>query len=135
MKILIIDDEQAIATVFQTALQQGGFTVSTAATGQDGIKKAKAEHPDLIFLDEILPDINGNEILKTLKTDETTNHIPIAILSNFNHDSLVDDAMKMGAAEYILKYQISPKDLVEKAKQIIGQSKGTGWQAEDETVI
>lgn len=135
MKVLIIDDEQALAQVFQTALSQGGFEVNIAATGQEGITKTKTEKPDLIFLDEILPDISGNDVLKTLKTDELTKDIPVAILSNFNHDSLVDDAMKMGASEYILKYQISPHDLVEKAHFIIAQSKGTGWQDQNDTNI
>lgn len=134
MKVLIVDDEQALAEVFQTTLSQGGFEARIALTGQEGITKAKTEKPDLIFLDEILPDMSGNDVLKTLKTDETTKHIPIAILSNFNHDSLVEDAIKMGAIEYVLKYQISPHDLVEKAKQILTQSKGTGWQDANNTL-
>lgn len=129
MKILIIDDEGAIAQVFQQALQQGGYDVVLASTGQEGKAKAHTDKPNLILLDQILPDINGNQILKELKQDEETKHIPIAIISNFNQDDLVADAIKNGAVEYILKYQISPADLLEKVKQMLSvATQGSGWQ-------
>lgn len=118
MKILIIDDEEAILDVFTQALQQGGFEVITSQTGSEGMDKARKEHPDLIFLDQILPDTNGNQILEQLKADPDTKQIPIAILSNYNQDSLVETAMKMGAADYILKYQVAPADLAKKAHEL-----------------
>lgn len=126
MKILIVDDEVAIAKIFDQALTQQGYDVVTATTGKEGEEKAVSQKPDLILLDQILPDINGNEILKNLRSQESTKSIPVAIISNFNHDNLVDEAMKLGASEYILKYQISPQDLVEKVKKMLVQK--SGWQ-------
>ena len=123
MKVLLIDDEEAILEVFKQALQQEpSFEVITALTGDDGMKKAKSDHPEVIFLDQVLPDMNGNQVLQQLKADPDTKHIPIAILSNFNQDTLVQGAMKMGASDYILKYQIAPHDLVSKANQLLQEA-------------
>lgn len=119
-KILIIDDDPAITTVFETALQKEHLNVITALDGQSGIEKAKAEKPDLILLDQILPDIKGNDAIKTLKADPATQTIPIAILSNFGQNELIQEAINNGAADYILKYQVEPADLVTKVKMLLG---------------
>src|SRR5579872_3555843 len=119
MKILLIDDEEAILDVFKQALQQANFEVITALTGAEGMDKTRQEHPDVIFLDQVLPDMNGNQVLQQLKADPDTKRIPIAILSNFNQDTLVQNAMKMGASDYILKYQIAPQDLIAKANGLL----------------
>jgi two-component system alkaline phosphatase synthesis response regulator PhoP len=122
MKVLLIDDEQAILEVFKQALEQEQMEVITALTAVDGMDKARSQHPDIIFMDQILPDMGGNEALQQLKADPDTKHIPIAMLSNFNQQTLIDAAMKIGASEYILKYQIAPKDLAEKAKQLVQEA-------------
>lgn len=119
MKVLLIDDEEAILDVFKQALEQANFTVITAVTGAQGLDLTRTEHPDVIFLDQVLPDINGNQVLQQLKADPETKAIPIAILSNFSQDTLVQNAMKMGATDYILKYQIAPQDLVNKANALM----------------
>lgn len=119
MKVLLVDDEEAILDVFKQALQQANFDVITALTGNEGMDLTKKEHPDVIFLDQVLPDMNGNQVLQQLKADPETKMIPIAILSNFNQDTLVQNAMKMGASDYILKYQIAPQDLASKATALL----------------
>lgn len=122
MKVLLIDDEEAILEVFKQALEQEQIEVVTALTAVDGMDKAHTQHPDIIFMDQILPDMGGNEALQQLKADPETKHIPIAMLSNFNQQTLIDAAMKIGASEYILKYQIAPKDLAGKAKQLVQEA-------------
>ena len=134
MKILIVDDESAIAQVFQQVLQKAGYQVFIASNGQAGQASALSEKPDLILLDQILPDMNGNEVLKAVKANDATKAIPVAIISNFNQDGLVEEAMKNGAIEYILKYQISPQDLVEKVKQMLDK-KASGWQDTGENIV
>lgn len=111
MKILMVDDDEALLTVFSTTLKKHGYEVITAANGQQGLEKAKNEKPDFIFLDQVLPDIQGNEILKTLKEDLATKMIPVAMLSNFGQNELIQKAINTGAADYILKYLIEPDDL------------------------
>ncbi|HYK09043.1 MAG TPA: response regulator [Candidatus Eisenbacteria bacterium] len=122
MKILLVDDEEAILDVFKQALEQAQLEVITALTGTEGMEKTRQEHPDIIFLDQVLPDMNGNQVLQQLKADPDTKSIPIAMLSNFSQDTLVENAMKMGASDYILKYQIAPADLVAKAKALFDET-------------
>lgn len=122
MKILLIDDDQDLATVFETALKNDGFEVVKAVNGAEGIEKAKTGKPDFILLDQVLPDMQGNEALKTLKEDPQTQSIPVAMLSNFGQNELIDEAIKTGAIDYILKYQIEAKDLTEKVKRFTKES-------------
>ncbi len=122
MKILLVDDDVSLMTVFATTLKGKGYEVVTAATGQEGINKAKTEKPDLIFLDQVLPDIQGNEVLKTLKNDLETKSTPIAMLSNFGQNELIQEAINSGAVDYILKYQIEPQDLDTKIKELTKES-------------
>jgi CheY-like chemotaxis protein len=119
MKILLVDDEQALLDVFSSTLQTGGFEVVTAITGTEGIDKAKSEKPNIILLDQMLPDINGNQVLQILKQDPLTQSIPVAMLSNFNQDGLVQEAINLGALDYIMKYQVGPHDLIEKINQLL----------------
>ncbi|MDP2638050.1 MAG: response regulator [Candidatus Levybacteria bacterium] len=119
MKVLIIDDDETLSTVFETAFQKNGFQTAVSHNGQDGINKAHAEKPDLILLDQVLPDISGNEILKTLKADSQTQNIPIFILSNFSQEELVKEAINNGAMDYVFKYQVEPTDLISKVKQAL----------------
>lgn len=121
-KIVLIDDDKAITAVFETALKKEGFEVSVVYTGQEGLEMVRDQKPNLVLLDQILPDIAGNEVLKTLKEDPQTRSIPVAMLSNFGQNELVEEAMKTDAVEYILKYQIAPQDLVNKVKELLKPS-------------
>ena len=119
MKVLIVDDDETLSAVFETALQKSGLETVFALNGKSGIDKAKSEKPDLILLDQVLPDISGNEVLKTLKMDTQTQSIPVLILSNFSQEELVKEAINNGAMDYIFKYQVEPQDLVSKVKQAL----------------
>lgn len=119
MKILLIDDDQDLSTVFETALKKSNFEVVLAATGEEGLAKAKTENPNLILLDQILPDLKGNDVLKKLKEDSQTQNLPVVLLSNFGQNELIQEAINQGAADYILKYQIEPEDLVKKVTAML----------------
>ena len=119
VKVLIIDDDENLSAVFETALQKAGFETIFALNGKSGLDKARSEKPDLILLDQVLPDISGNEVLRTLKMDSDTQNIPVLILSNFSQEELVKEAINNGAMDYIFKYQVEPQDLVNKVKQAL----------------
>ena len=119
-KILIIDDEIAVSQVFETALSGAGYTVKIAVDGKSGLETARNEQFNLILCDEMMPDMNGNEVLKALKADPQTNPIKVAMLTNFKHDEMVKEALMTGAEDYILKYETLPDQLLEKVKGIIG---------------
>jgi len=121
MKILIIDDDQLTSTTWAMGLKSAGFDVINATNGQDGINQAKAQKPNLILLDQIMPDMLGNEVLTTLKQDPETSPIPVMLISNYNENQMMKDAIAQGAVDYILKYQIETKDLVDKVKTLLSQ--------------
>lgn len=118
-KILLIDDDQNLVDIFKTALENAGHTIITAPDGKTGLEKVESDSPDLVLLDQMLPDSKGQDILKTLKTGAHKD-VKVAILSNFGQNELIQEALNLGAAEYILKYQIAPVDLVAKVKQLVG---------------
>lgn len=131
-KVLIVDDEIAVATVFESALKGAGYEVKMASDAKSGLSAAKGDSFDLVLMDQMMPDMSGNEALKTLKSDPTTSSVPVAMLTNFGHDTMVKEALNSQAADYILKYQISNDGLVERVKSIIGppDSAGGGVAAE-----
>jgi len=122
MKVLLVDDDEALLTIFQTTLTKDGFEVITAPNGQAGIDKAKTEKPEFILLDQVLPDIQGNEVLSTLKADIETKNIPVAMLSNFGQTDMIQAAINAGALDYILKYQIEPSDLTNKINTLMKEA-------------
>lgn len=129
MKVLIIDDDQNIASIWTVVLKNENFEVFHASTGKDGIEQSKIKMPDFILLDQIMPDMKGNDVLKAIKADEQTKNIPITIISNYNESNLMQDAINLGAVDYILKYQIDPQDLVEKIKTLAREGQEEGGQS------
>lgn len=119
MKILIVDDDESLSLIISTALEKEGFMTLSAVTGRDGLAKARSDAPNLILLDQVLPDISGNEVLKELKMDVATKEIPILMLSNFSQGDMVNQALNEGAADYIYKYQVEVADIVGKVKEAV----------------
>lgn len=121
-KILLVDDEADTATVFETILKQAGYEVVVANNGQEALSTAKTGVFDLILMDQMMPDMSGNDALQQLKADPVVGKVPVAMLSNFSHDQLITEALGRGAVDYILKYQVSHDDLVKKVKEILGEA-------------
>jgi DNA-binding response OmpR family regulator len=119
MKVFFIDDDEDLITIFSTALVKEGFEVAYSLTGTDGLTKVRTEKPDIILLDQVMPDMAGNDVLKTLKQDEETKNIPVILLSNFSQNELVKGAIDQGAIDYLFKYQVEPKDIVAKIKEAL----------------
>jgi len=119
MKVFFIDDDEDLISIFSTALVKEGFEVAYSLTGTDGLTKVRTEKPDIILLDQVMPDMAGNDVLKTLKQDEETKNIPVILLSNFSQNELVKGAIDQGAIDYLFKYQVEPKDIVAKIKEAL----------------
>jgi len=118
-KILLADDEEDIKTVIKLYLESKGYDVVTSYDGLDTLDKVKAEKPDLILLDIMMPVINGFEVCKQLKADENTSHIPIVMLSAASHADSVERAIDAGAVDYIMK-PFEPPRVEAILKKILG---------------
>ncbi len=121
MKVLIVDDDQLTATTWSVGLKSSGFDVITASSGQDGFNLVKMQKPDLVLLDQIMPDMLGNAVLAMLKQDPETSNIPVMLISNYNEAQMMKEAIEGGAVDYILKYQIETKDLIDKVKGFLSE--------------
>jgi two-component system alkaline phosphatase synthesis response regulator PhoP len=117
-KILIVDDEEDILELVQYNLEQNGFLTETAVTGETGLKKARANNPDLIILDLMLPGIGGLDICRLLKSDPNTKAVPIVMLTAKGEEADVVRGLELGADDYVTK-PFSPKVLVARIKSVL----------------
>lgn len=117
-KVLVVDDEPGIIKMIRYLLEKNSFTVSSADDGEEGVKLALAERPDLILMDIMMPT-DGNEACKRLKENEATKNIPIIMLSALGQEGDVAKSLELGAAGYIVK-PFHPQDLLEHIKKILG---------------
>lgn len=120
LKIVLIEDDKLIREIYTFTLQKANYEVLPAVDGDEGILLAQG-NPDarLIFLDVIMPNSNGVQVLQKLKADPALKNIPVILLSNLTDDKTVDEAMKLGAYGYLVKAEISPTQLVEKTNEIL----------------
>lgn len=102
-KILIVDDVVSNVLLLRILLTNEKFQICTASNGRECIEKAKTEHPDLILLDVMMPDINGFETAVILKEDPMTSGIPIIFLTALNTPSDLVHGFQVGASDFLTK--------------------------------
>ncbi|OGH11151.1 MAG: hypothetical protein A2857_04060 [Candidatus Levybacteria bacterium RIFCSPHIGHO2_01_FULL_36_15] len=117
--VLFVDDDAAITKIVSSVLSNKEFIVDTASSGIRGLDLAKKVKPDIILLDQILPDILGNDILARLKQDADTKLIPVVIFSAYFNIQAKEEALKRGALDYVAKYELEPTMLGEKIKKYL----------------
>lgn len=125
-KILLIEDDHILQKMYQDKFQNMNYQIITASDGLAGFEKAKAEKPDMILLDLMMPKTNGIKALDMLKQDEATKNIPVAILSVIPEDDpLVLDHPELfrGIVAYWRKDQNNPSEIVQKVKEFLEKEK------------
>ena len=95
--VIFVDDERDMRKLVSFMLQRRGYRVLTAGDGQEGLELVKNEHPDVILLDVMMPKMNGQEVLKYLKSDDTTKDIPVIMLSALGASKDVAVSQQLGA--------------------------------------
>ena len=116
--ILIVDDSPTEVHVMKKALEKGGFKTATAGDGQEGVRLAKEMHPDLIFMDIVMPGMNGYQATRAIVNDPGTRRIPIVMVTSKGHDTDRVWGLRQGAVDYLVK-PVSPDVLVEKAQSTL----------------
>jgi CheY-like chemotaxis protein len=125
-KILLAEDDRFLRKAAEATLRRHGFTVLAAADGEEALRLARDEPPDLILLDLIMPKLQGFEVLRTLKEDPATLPIPVIVLSNLGQDSDIRQAIDTGAAAYLVKAHLSLEDLVKRVEEALNGKFGDG---------
>lgn len=116
MKVLIIEDEEALRKVLQEKMERSGFDTFAAKDGVEGWDMAKSKNPDIILLDLVLPKRSGFEVLDMLKKDDELKNIPVIVLSNLAEDENLKKALAQGAEDYFVKAEHPINEVVEKVK-------------------
>lgn len=111
-KILIIEDEPSLLKALGEALSIEGFEVAQAIDAERGMSLLQQTRPDLILLDLILPGKNGFEVLKELKASPEYSKIPVIILSNLGDEEEIQQSLKFGAVDFLIKADYDLASLV-----------------------
>lgn len=118
-KIIIAEDEPILIEMYKLYFERAGYEVLKADNGRECIDFVKKEKPDIILLDILMPKLDGWEVLKQLKTDPETKQIPILVFSNLGQTQEVQKGLDLGADDYVVKSNVTPKELLEKVEGMI----------------
>ncbi len=118
-RILIVEDDRFLRQACEAGLERRGFTLVTAADGEEGLRLARTEAPDLILLDILMPKMSGIEVLRALKADEGTRNIPVLVLSNSSQEDSMQQAMTLGAVAYLVKANLSLDQLGDRVAKLL----------------
>ncbi|TSC67172.1 MAG: PAS domain S-box [Parcubacteria group bacterium Gr01-1014_72] len=121
-KILIVEDEEVLASLLSKKLTEAGYAVEIAADGETGYAKAKSQKPDIVLLDMLLPKMNGMEILKRLREDGILPSLPVLVISNSGQPVELDEVRRLGVRDYLIKLNFNPEDVLERVNTVFRTS-------------
>jgi DNA-binding response OmpR family regulator len=108
-----------VAGIYQTRFQAEGFDVSVAGDGPSAIRQLTANPPDVVLLDLMLPQINGVEVLKFIRSSDALGDVPVLVVSSSVAGELVEAAKKAGANKLLSKATCSPRHVVEEVRKVL----------------
>jgi CheY-like chemotaxis protein len=126
-RILVADDEVYILHILEFSLNLEGYEVVSATSGAEALTKIAHEHPDLVVLDVLMPEIDGHEVCRRLKSDERTREIPVIFLSAKDTPADQEIGLRLGADAYITK-PFSPQRLIDTIQGLLDGAQ-TGGRA------
>jgi two-component system phosphate regulon response regulator PhoB len=130
--ILIVEDDEGVSNLVACILKQSGFSVTAAMDGANAMKRVYEDRPPLVILDLMLPDMDGNDICRTLKDDPDTRAIPVLMLTGKAEEADRIKGFESGADDYVTK-PFSPRELALRVKAILRRTRAVG--AEETKVI
>jgi DNA-binding response OmpR family regulator len=119
-RILFVEDDDALASVYMVRLEAEGFEVKRVANGEDALAAATSFHPDLVLLDVMMPKISGFDVLDILRNTPETTNLKIVMLTALSQESDKKRAQSLGVDDYLVKSQVVIGDVIERIKQHVG---------------
>ncbi len=119
-KILFVEDDDALASVYVTRLQAEGFDVKRVPNGEDALSATLQYRPDLILLDVMMPKVSGFDVLDILRNTPEVGNVKIIMLTALSQQSDVERAKSLGVDDYLVKSQVVIADVVDRIKQHLG---------------
>jgi two-component system alkaline phosphatase synthesis response regulator PhoP len=127
-RVLVVDDDKEIVRIIRAYLEQAGFKVLTAASGETALHAIRSDRPDLVVLDLMLPDRDGWDITRIVRGDPALAHLPIVMLTARVEDSDKIVGLELGADDYIAK-PFNPHEVVARVRAVLRRSGGNFAQA------
>ena len=125
-KILLVEDDSFLSNMYATKLELEGYEVDIAEDGEVGYEKAVSGNPDVVLLDIMLPKLDGFGVLEKMKSNASTQNIPVILLTNLSQNEDIQKGLALGANDYLVKAHFMPSEVVAKIKKLIsgeGQTK------------
>jgi DNA-binding response OmpR family regulator len=119
-RILLVEDDDSIASVYQMRLEAEGFDVRRVTNGEDALATALSYRPDLVLLDIMMPKVNGFDVLDILRNTPETANLKIVMLTALSQDSDKERAESLGVDDYLVKSQVVIADVIERIKYHLG---------------
>ncbi len=121
-RILLVEDDEAIASVYMTRLTAEGFEVKRVPNGEEALSTTLEFKPDLILLDAMMPKVSGFDVLDILRNTPETTNIHIIMLTALSQESDLAHAKSLGVDEYLVKSQVVIADVVDRIKHHLGMT-------------
>lgn len=121
-KILLVEDDTALASVYKSRLELEGFEVAHVPNGELALSTALEFKPDLVVLDAMMPKINGFDVLDILRNTPETTNVHVIMLTALSQPSDKERAKDLGADDYLVKSQVVISDVVERIRHHLGIS-------------
>lgn len=121
--IVFIEDDPFLLDLGMSRIQRAGYKLTHFLTADEALPQIEELRPDVILLDLILPGMDGYQFLKKIKQDEKTKDIPVIILSNLGSESEIKRGMDLGAAEYLVKSNTRPSEVLSKIQGVLVKTK------------
>ncbi len=121
-KILLVEDDIALASVYQSRLELEGFAVEHVGNGELALSKVVEYKPDLVVLDAMMPKVNGFDVLDILRNTPETTNIRVIMLTALSQPKDQERAKALGADDYLVKSQVVIGDVVERIKHHLGMN-------------
>ncbi len=123
-KILIIDDDEFLLDMYSTKFREQGFETEVAFSGGDGMDKIRNGFmPDVILVDLVMPNMDGFEFLREIKSKNLADKSKIIILTNLGQESDIKKGLSLGADDYVIKAHFTPSEIINKIRALLGSSK------------
>lgn len=119
-KILLVEDENILASTLNSNLISAGFSTIVAKDGEEGLALALSEKPDLILLDIVLPKMDGITLLKKLREDAWGKSVPVIVLSNLGAVGSVAESVVSGVQDYLVKVDWKIEDVIKRVRERLG---------------
>lgn len=118
-KILIIDDDQIISEMYRVKFGQSGFDADVLNTGKKALEKIKEYEPDVVLLDIVMYPVDGFAVLEEVNSGQLKKKPKVVVLSNVGQKEEIEKGKALGAADYIVKSNMTPSEVVSRVKEVI----------------